>query len=290
MSVSGEEMTAEADTVTTIGRSLIQHGSLNDRIYLMKLAAEDLPSILEALEKLGREMGYSKIFAKVPSYARDAFLRAGYKVEASVPGLYSGEETGYFMARFLDPDRESVVDAGIIDDVRAVAASRSQGCAPCRIPPDFILREADTDDAEEIASIYRSVFESYPFPIRDPAYIREMMAGHVRYFCVEAEGRIVAVASSEMDISSRNVEMTDFATNPAYRGMGLCSSLLQHMEDEMKERGICTAYTIARAASYPINITFARAGYTWGGTLVNNTNICGGFESMNVWHKKLAGA
>jgi hypothetical protein len=38
---------------------------------------------------------------------------------------------------------------------------------------------------------------------------------------------------------------------------------------------------------YPVNITFARAGYLYGETLLNNTNICGSFESMNVWYSKL---
>ncbi len=280
-------MKAEPDTVTTFGNSLVQHGPFNDRIYLMKLAEEDLPFILDELEQLGLERGYSKIFAKLPSSARDAFLGAGYVVEAFVPELYNGKEEGLFMAKFLDHYRANIQDAHIIDDVKRVAEYRSQGCKTCTLPPDFILRKADADDAEEIATLYRSVFESYPFPIHDPSYIREMMAGHVRYFCIETKGRTIAVASSEMDLQSRNVEMTDFATHPAYRGMGLCSSLLHRMDNEMKAAGMCTAYTIARAVSYPINITFSRAGYALGGTLLNNTNICGGFESMNVWYKTL---
>jgi hypothetical protein len=57
--------------------------------------------------------------------------------------------------------------------------------------------------------------------------------------------------------------------------------------EEMRAAGMKTALTIARALSYPINATLARAGYAWGGTLVNNTNICGGFESMNVWYRAL---
>jgi hypothetical protein len=36
-----------------------------------------------------------------------------------------------------------------------------------------------------------------------------------------------------------------------------------------------------------MNITFARAGYRYAGTLVNNTQICGQLESMNVWYKPL---
>lgn len=43
-----------------------------------------------------------------------------------------------------------------------------------------------------------------------------------------------------------------------------------------------TAFTIARATSFPINITFTRAGIAHGGTLLNNTGICGRVESMHV--------
>jgi len=32
-----------------------------------------------------------------------------------------------------------------------------------------------------------------------------------------------------------------------------------------------------------MNITFAKAGYRYAGTLVNNTDISGTIESMNVW-------
>ena len=44
-----------------------------------------------------------------------------------------------------------------------------------------------------------------------------------------------------------------------------------------------TWYTIARALSAGMNITFAKAGYRYAGTLVNNTDISGTIESMNVW-------
>jgi hypothetical protein len=34
-----------------------------------------------------------------------------------------------------------------------------------------------------------------------------------------------------------------------------------------------------------MNITFAKRGYNFGGRLINNTNICGGTETMNIWYK-----
>ena len=81
--------------------------------------------------------------------------------------------------------------------------------------------------------------------------------------------------------------MTDFATAPAARGASLARHLLARMDEDLAAKGFCTAYTIARAASAGMNICFARGGYTWGGTLWNNTQICGKLEHMNVWHKAL---
>ena len=90
-----------------------------------------------------------------------------------------------------------------------------------------------------------------------------------------------------MDTVSKNVEMTDFATLSKFRGNSYANLLLRFMENEMRSRGMQTAYTIARAISPGMNITFGKAGYTYGGRLINNTNIAGQIESMNVWHKNL---
>jgi len=75
--------------------------------------------------------------------------------------------------------------------------------------------------------------------------------------------------------------------DPAQRGGGVAVHLLLEMEQAMPGLGISTLYTIARACSHGMNITFARCGYTYGGMLVNNTQISGAIESMNVWYKRL---
>jgi len=113
------------------------------------------------------------------------------------------------------------------------------------------------------------------------------MAYNVDYFAVEKEGKLIALSSAEMDAQGSNAEMTDFATLPENRGQGLARCLLQEMEAAMNRRGIQTAYTIARAASAGMNITFAQLGYQFGGLLINNTQISGSIESMNVWYKSL---
>jgi putative beta-lysine N-acetyltransferase len=275
------------DTIIAKEGTVIQHGPLNDRVYLMKLGPGIARFTLEKAEALAREHGYSKIFAKVPASVGDAFDERGYIAEAVVPGFFQGRDDGVFFARYLDPDRREIPDEAAIEDVIATALARREKFTPSTPPPGFSIRPAEPEDAPALAALYDAVFETYPFPIHDPGYIRETMQSHIRYYCAVQDGRIVAASSAETDEDARNVEMTDFATHPSCRGRGLCAALLRQMEGDMREEGMRTAYTIARAAQYPINITFARAGYEFGGTLRNNTHICGAFESMNVWYKRL---
>jgi putative beta-lysine N-acetyltransferase len=116
-----------------------------------------------------------------------------------------------------------------------------------------------------------------------------MMREGVRYFCIRLQGDIVAMAAAEVDAEAENVEMTDFATRPEWRGRGLAGALLRHMDGNMRADGIRTAYTIARATSRGMNAVFEHNGYRYAGFLKNNTQIGGTIESMTVWYKRLAG-
>ena len=276
------------DTIEKIGKSLIQHGPLNDRIYLMKLHEDDLPGLLDQLEVLAAARGYSKIFAKIPAGHRTDFEGRGYRPEALIPGFYNGTRDAVFLGRFLTPEREVDSNLGKTREILDLAdrnwgKGRSAGTTP---QPKIV--QATADDVEEMSQIYREVFPSYPFPIHDPAYLLETMKSHVRYFIIWHAGRIAAISSAEMDLDARNAEMTDFATRPEHRGTGLGSYLLERMEVEMDAIGMPTLYTIARSLSPGMNIVFSKMGYQYAGTLVNNTNISGQIENMNVWYKQMA--
>jgi len=268
--------------------SLIQHGPYNDRVYLMKPGKSASPSLAGELVFMARNKGYSKVFAKVPSSMEGAFLDAGYMVEARVPALYNKSVDGVFAGYFLDKLRSHEPDAGDLEMVLELALTRAGTGVN---EPDaglFAIRRCAQEDAPEMAGVYREVFESYPFPIHEPEYLLESMRGDVEYWCARYGGNIVALSSSEMDTAESNTEMTDFATLPQWRGKGLASGLLKMMEADAADKGLATAYTIARAASRGMNITFARQGYSFGGRLRNNTNISGSMESMNVWYKPVS--
>jgi len=136
-------------------------------------------------------------------------------------------------------------------------------------------------------SIYATVFKSYPFPIFDENYLLETMADNIQYYGVFTTDGLVAVASSETDPEHFNSEMTDFAVLPTYRGHQLALHLLIELERQIRQQNYLLLYTIARSLSYDMNATFAKAGYHYGGTLFNNTQIAGSIESMNIWHKEL---
>lgn len=274
-----------SDTLEKIGNSQIQHGKDNDRIYLMKLDPDDLPGLMDRLDELASEKGYTKIFAKVPGPCASEFVRHSYRREGMIPHFYNGETTATFLGRFIDPTREITPQRDDIEKIIMLAQSKS-GTRVKPLPDGYTLRPAVEADADELAAVYKEVFASYPFPIHDPAYLIETMRSHVCYFVAEKDGQIAAAASGEMDKENRNAEMTDFATLPGHLGNGLAVHLLKFMEPEMQKRGIATLYTIARAISPGMNITFAKCGYIFGGTLINNTQISGTIESMNLWHKR----
>ena len=278
----------QGDMVLHRGNSVIQHGHYNNRVYVMKLAQSDIPDSIRFADELSARQGYSKIFVKVPESSVELFSHHGYVTEAMVPFFFKGEESAAFMAKYRDPDRSVVRNSKVIRDILSTAIKSAESASPSLLPPEHALRQARDTDAEDITALYRAVFKTYPFPVFDPDYIRETMRGSIRYFLIRASDKhLAAVASCEIDADNRCVEMTDFATDPYFRGRGFAGLLLRAMEMSVQKKGCLLAYTIARALSRPINMTFSANGYLYGGLLPNNTNICGRLESMNVWYKGL---
>jgi len=267
--------------------TLIQHGQYNNRVYLMKPGQEVGTDLPEKLIQMAKENGYTKIFVKIPVDMAEVFFLAGFYVEATIPYFYNGKETGLFMAYCLCSSRLKEENEETYRKNARIAFGKKDTPIHQLDKKRFQIRPCHDSDVKVMAEIYKEVFPSYPFPIHDPKYLLETMHDNVNYYCVESKGEIAALSSAEMDMSNANVEMTDFATPQKWRGHGFAVHLLQKMEADLKKSSIKMAYTIARAASPGMNITFAKRGYIFGGRLKNNTHISGEIESMNVWYKPL---
>ena len=274
------------DIIEQFQNSVIQHAGTMTGL-VMNLDRRDTSALLVHIERLVRRNNYSKVFAKVPDDVKPYFDHAGYNVEARVPCFFNGSIDGWFMARFLNDSRKTDGRQPQCDEVLNVAQGQTPHPEPALPASDYHYRICLPEDTPAMTEVYKHVFETYPFPIHDANYLRQTMACHIVYFGIWHGNNLVALSSAEMDEKSQNVEMTDFATLSEYRGQKLALILLARMEKEMKQRDMKTAYTIARAPSFGMNITFARFGYRYAGRLINNTNIAGGFESMNIWYKSL---
>ncbi len=276
------------DKTIKTGRSIIQHGSYNDRIYLMEWGGDDPDFLADKLLRLANDENYSKITARVPEHAKDAFLNKGFIIEACVPSFYNGKEDGYFLGFFPENGRRKIKRGEHVKKVLSTAMDKATQPVLSPLKKGLNIKVAEMDDLKEIAALYAIVFPEYPFPVYDPAFLKEsLLSGHNRYFYIYNSEKIIAASSVEMYPRESFVEMTDFATLPKYRGHSLARHLLKEMEAYSKQKGFMTAYTIARAVSFGMNITFSRMGYHFAGTLINNTRIGQGIESMNVWYKKL---
>lgn len=276
------------DKIEIFEGSTIQHGRSNDRIYLMKINPQEVSSLIDYVQALALYNGYSKIFAKVPGTKLVEFINRGFIEEAMVPNLFSGKEAGCFLSLYRSEARRIEHKKDILEDVIAIAHHKALEMTPIPVLDDcFKWRIMQKDDVDQMARLYKKVFQSYPFPIDDPNYLVNTMNSNVIYHGVWHDDELVALSSAEIDFEQKNVEMTDFATLPQYRCHGLAGYLLDKMEKDVKNSGIITAYTIARSYSYGMNITFAKHGYRFAGSLTNNTQISGDLESMNVWYKPL---
>lgn len=277
------------DEILKLGDSLLQHGSLNDRVYIMKVKGTPATEVVQTAQDLAARHGYSKIFAKIPLDLSDVFLEQGFEIEASIPPLHKQDKGIAFVSVFLTKHRARPKETPTIMRVKASAQEQAHRSLPIReLPSGYELHEATQADCQDLAALFGEVFPTYPFPISEENFLKDNLNNNVRYFLIRKGSHLVAASAAEMDLQSAAVEMTDFATLPDYRGHSFAQILLDQMEQAMDTQKIRTAFTIARAISYGMNITFGRAGYVFCGTLRNNTNISGRIESMNVWYKQLS--
>ena len=99
----------------------------------------------------------------------------------------------------------------------------------------------------------------------------------------------MSAASAELNVQDFNAEITDCATDPAYRGKGLLRLLLMELEEELFRRQVYCLYSLARSLSFGMNAVLHQLGYLYSGRLTRNCKIGGDFEDMSLWVKNPMG-
>lgn len=259
----------------------------NKRLKIADYDASDYTAMIRRLAWLSEANDFDKIFVKAKKDDFQIFLSHGYLMEGVLRYYFEGNDA-YVLSRFSSSARASSSDlleeAKLIEDL----IYHSEPGDIRSMDQDINIIRATEEHIPLLAAIYRSVFETYPSPLTNPDYIKSTMDRNLIYRMAVRGDSALAVASADMDSKHSNAEMTDCATVPEAQGKGLMQHLLTYLEQDLKDEGIITAYTLARGMSVGMNRSFFKLGYEFSGRLINNCDIFGHFEDMNIWVKRLS--
>jgi putative beta-lysine N-acetyltransferase len=259
----------------------------SQRIKIVDYQATDIEAMILKVRFLAEANGFDKIICMARQRDWQIFLRFGYVLEA-VLKYYRGGEDAFVVSKFRSQER--LTSHNLMEEILMIEKVMAQRRAPHepRPPPTgHEIRLAKRDDIPELIELYNSIFDTYPSPLIHPGYLETIFQKEAVFAVCTRAGEIVSAASAEKHPPLRAAELTDCATKTSARGLGLMSHLLALLESTIAQKGYICAYTMARSRSYGMNNVFYRLGYEFMGRLINNCDIYGDYEDMNIWVKDL---
>lgn len=276
----------ENNCYVTIDTIKIYLDNMNKRVKVIDSGSISIQT-LEKIKEFASVNQAGKIIANTVLPNLKLFTQAGFCIEGKIDGFFKGADA-YCASYFMDSKRKISNNPEQKDKIIAQCLKSHSRCiAGGSNTLPYSIRTATQRDIGEIVALFKTVFSTYPTPVYDEEYIRQTMNGKILYKVAESEGKIIGIASADMDIENLNAEMTDCATYSEYRGKGILSNIINELELELKNRNFITLYSLSRAINIGINMVLCKHEYKYAGRLINNCNICGTFEDMNIWTKNI---
>jgi beta-lysine N6-acetyltransferase len=244
----------------------------------------NLNSLLTYLDIDAQSGDYEKLIIKARESQFMTLIERGFVHEGMINHFFNGDRA-HFMSRFMKDERRTSNYWSEEDDI--LSSVQKLGVYPSLKDTEASIQLAETGQAEELACLYKEVFQLYPVPLHNPQYIKDAMNNGTIFVCIRQNEKIISAASAEINFQYKNAELTDCATLPLYRKGGFMKNLIAKLEEELLSREIFCAYTIARALSFGMNAVFHQLGYEYRGRLANNCYIFDKIEDMNLWEKNL---
>ncbi len=277
-----EHVVKEADFEVTL--FLDQY---NQRIKILQYSANDFSKMIMKIRWIAEANGFDKIFCMASRQEWQNFLRYGYVLEAVIKYYLNGEDA-YVMSKFRSQER--LTSANLMEEthlIEEIMIQDNNDEHERELPPTYKIRMATNADIQNLISLYQEIFETYPSPLIHNDYFESIFQTDSIFALCEENGQIVAAASAELSPQYKAAELTDCATRKNARGLGIMTHILKFLEVELKKRDYHCAYTMARARSYGMNNVFYRLNYEFLGRLINNCDIYGTYEDMNIWANNL---
>lgn len=260
--------------------------SYNRRIKVLDYKAQDYEAMILKLRFLAEANRFDKIWIKAGAHDWEQFLKHGYLLEGVLKHFDRGRPA-YIVSKFRSQRR--IHSKNLMKEILLIEQimARKERPAPKALPDGYLLDYAREGDLEGMLQLYRRVFKTYPSPLTYRDYLTAILHRDAIFRVIRRGGEVVAVASAELDPVHLAGELTDCATHPEERGRGLMSNILVALEDDLRTRKYRCAYSLARAPSFGMNAAFHALGYDFNGRMINNCDIYGAFEDMNLWVKSL---
>lgn len=254
----------------------------NRRIRVLNYEGSNLESLVLRIRWIAEANQFDKIIFMASSQDWQFFLSHGYVLEAVIKYCRNGRNA-YAMSKFRSQER--LTSQNLMEEILLIEnlMSKKLETKTNVLGLGHECRLATLEDIPQLVELYATIFESYPSPLTHADYLKTVFDKKSIFCVVTYEGKVVAAASGEMNHSYRAAELTDCATLKSFRGLGLMTVILTKIEQELIKKGFVCGFTMARARSFGMNNVFYQMGYEFMGRLVNNCDIYGAYEDMNIW-------
>jgi putative beta-lysine N-acetyltransferase len=259
---------------------VVRDDAYSDRIRCDHPAVQDGEDLGQALLSAAKERDRGRVVVLCERALTAGLERAGFWLEAVIPGFYSGAESCLVLGAspagrppLANPQRVGEVDE-LID-----------AHAPWVEPPPTPTERAGQQDSAAIAALIAECVTYYPTPSGHPGFIEAHLATGAPFRVVRDEGRVVACACADLVPFAAAAELTDCFTAPSHRRRGLMRALLSDLMGDLAGLDYRTAYTLCRATSPGINLAFKGLAFDYCGRMSRSCRIGEGLEDMNIWSR-----
>ncbi|PRR86082.1 putative beta-lysine N-acetyltransferase [Clostridium luticellarii] len=272
-----------------IGKDKICVDYINSRVKIIKFHTMSVQNIKRLIHFVSRQR-LGKIICNCDIEYLDNFIKAGFELEGKIDGYFKGKDA-FCMSYFINKNRRLYSEHSKEDLILRQSLNKKDTFIYNSSNFNYHIRNAAESDIKNMIKLFSQIFSTYPSEIFSEDYLRNTLNKKVLYkVAVDNDSRIIGIASADLDRENLNAEITDCVTHPHYRNKGILSNIIYSLELELKKMGFITLYSLSRAIHPGINFVLSKQGYTFRGKLINNCNICGGFENMNIWVKNITKA
>lgn len=267
-----------------IDKSKIYIDYVNNRVKIVnfhKISVQTIKRIIRFASK----QHLSKVICNCDISSFQNFCNAGFILEGKIDSYFKGEDA-LRMSYFIIGNRK-ICKNDNMENLFLIKSLNVKNSFEFNNNFKYQIRDARESDIDELIDLFSNAFFAYPASIYDRDYLIQNMNKKVLCKVATFNGKIISAASAYLDYENLNAEIADCATYPHYRDKGILSNIVYFLESDIKKKGFISLYSLSRSINPGMNIVLSKHGYNFRGKLVNDCNICGDFESMNIWAKDI---